>query len=206
MTSTSKNLHSDGVESVGGKQPQSVLRQHLILCGMMGAGKTSVGRKLSETLDVPFADTDERIVKREGRSVPELFNEGEAFFRRCERSTILNVLNEPPSVISLGGGSLQDAEFTQQLRLAGFLVFLDTPLDVILERIGHLEGRPLLNGDASQESQDGSTALAARKAKIEQLMSARRPLYEMAHIRVEITKALSVDQIAQMIVKRIHDE
>ncbi len=120
----------------------------LALWGMMGTGKTTVGRYLAAFLDIPFTDLDREIVRRTGRSIPEIFRiEGETAFRRLERETLRAVLERMGSagLLSLGGGTLLPAENREMLAQAGFqVVVLDAPLSVLQKRLQDQRDRPLL--------------------------------------------------------------
>jgi len=121
----------------------------LALWGMMGTGKTTVGRLLSRFLGIPFLDLDREIVRRTGRFIPEIFREeGEEAFRRLEKETLLTVLERmgPAGLLSLGGGTLLSVENREALARAGFrVIVLDAPLAVLKKRLEGRKDRPLFS-------------------------------------------------------------
>lgn len=139
---------------------------HLVLIGMMGAGKSTVGRLLAERRGQPFADTDDEIERRTGMSVAALFAErGEAGFRRIEAEVLADLLAAGrPAVLSCGGGVVTGAANREILGERATVVWLTAPVDVLARRVGDGRTRPLL-GD------DPEAALAA-------LLDERRPCFE----------------------------
>ncbi len=119
---------------------------HLFLVGMMGSGKTTVGRLCARALDRPFVDLDDRVERRSGRTVGAVFaEEGEEAFRRLESEALGEVASSPvPSVVACGGGVVLDAANRGLLRAAGVVVWLRAPAELLAGRVGLGEGRPLL--------------------------------------------------------------
>jgi shikimate kinase len=147
----------------------------LLLAGMMGAGKSSVGKLLAARLGRPFIDTDDRIAARAGRSLPEIFaGEGEAGFRARERA-VLAELPESGAVIALGGGAPVADENRRLLRGKGVLVWLDARPETLAQRVGEAAGRPLLAG------LDGP----GRTERLRHLREERASAYAGADLRVE---------------------
>jgi shikimate kinase len=169
-------------------RPESPVRA-VFLVGFMGAGKTTVGRLLAESLGWRFEDLDDRIRAREGRSIPEIFAQsGEAEFRRCELAALRELLAElrfgPPTVAALGGGAFAQAKIIDLLEQSGNLtVFLDAPLEELWRRCTS-DGveRPLLR----------------QRSEFEQLYQKRRPYYLRAQLRVD-TASRSPDKIVEEI-------
>ncbi|MCU1456816.1 MAG: shikimate kinase [Actinomycetia bacterium] len=121
--------------------------RHLVLVGMMGAGKTTVGRACAQSLERPFVDTDDLVSANAGGvSVAELFElEGEAGFRAREKEAVADACASPvPVVIACGGGAIVDADNRRRLRTSGFVVWLQAPTDELHRRVGPDSGRPLL--------------------------------------------------------------
>lgn len=120
-----------------------------MLVGLMGVGKTTVGRLCAERLGRPFVDTDDVVEALAGLAVPEIFaTGGELRFRELERQAVADVCNGPePLVIACGGGAVLDAENRRRLGDAGYVVWLRAPAAVLQGRVGGGEGRPLLSGD-----------------------------------------------------------
>lgn len=165
----------------------------IALCGMMGSGKSAIGRRVALLLDRPFVDLDALIEERAEMSISRIFEtEGEAAFRKWERDTLGQLLHSQANIIGLGGGSLQNQSVLQELKKTAFLCFIDTPLDVILERVQRNTNRPLLlneKGDLKSETQILSF--------LQQLYEARLPLYEQAHVRYVPRPGNSIQDSAQ---------
>src|SRR3954467_7633458 len=106
------------------------------LVGMMGAGKTSIGKRLATRLEVPFADADHEIESAAGMTVAEIFAKyGEPEFRRLERSVIARLLGETPQVLATGGGAYMDDGTRAMMRTRAFSIWLKAPIDVLLGRV-----------------------------------------------------------------------
>lgn len=127
----------------------------IFLCGMPGSGKTSIGRKLAELAGLPFYDTDRIVETEEGCTVAELFfKKGEAYFRKKEETVIAELASGVPAVISLGGGALEFGETLKTVLEKGILVWIDTPIPVLVTRLWVDATRPLLrNADGSLRTQ-----------------------------------------------------
>src|SRR3569833_1449300 len=152
------------------------LRKTVALVGMMGAGKTSIGRRLSARLDVPFADADHEIETAAGMAVSEIFAKyGEPEFRRLERCVIARLLNDPPQVLATGGGAYMDESTRTAMRERAFTIWLKAPVDILLGRVRNRQGpdnvtgqtRPLLSTDYP-------------RGTLEMLLDVREPVYAMA--------------------------
>jgi shikimate kinase len=147
----------------------------IYLIGLMGVGKSTVGRLLAARLGRRFCDSDQEIESRCGRTIAAIFaEEGEAGFRRLEAETIAALSNEG-TVIALGGGAITPAGAVERLLEVGDLVYLEAPVEILAERIGDASNRPLLAGlDAD-----------ARLRRLRDLLEERRPLYERATWRID---------------------
>ncbi len=158
----------------------------IVLVGLMGAGKTCIGRLLARRLDLAFADADEEIVKAASRSIQDIFSTyGEAAFRAGERRVMKRLLDGGPKVLASGGGAFIDAETRAQIRGRATSVWLRAELDVLLARTIGRPGRPLL--DTSDP-----------RAVLEALIAQRYPIYAEADIVVDTTneeKVLTVERI-----------
>jgi shikimate kinase len=122
---------------------------HVVLIGMMGAGKTTVGRRLARRLRRPFLDSDERIEAEVGRTVAQIFaDEGEPAFRRVEADVLRTMLDEPaPAVIAAAGGAVLDAANRERMRASGTVVWLRADPTALAERVRSGTHRPLLDDD-----------------------------------------------------------
>ena len=128
-------------------------QRSIALVGLMGAGKSSVGRRLARRLGVPFLDSDAEIERAAGIGIAEIFERfGEARFREGERRAIARLAEGPPCVIATGGGAFVDAGTRALLLERCTAVWLDADLDTLTERVSRRGGRPLLNGRPPREA------------------------------------------------------
>jgi shikimate kinase len=124
----------------------------IVLVGMMGAGKSTVGRKLAQLLDLPFADADEEIEQAAQLSVGEIFERfGEDYFRDGERRVVARLLESGPSVVATGGGAFVQPETRALILDRGIAVWLDSDVQTLVERVGRRDTRPLLRGGDPEE-------------------------------------------------------
>lgn len=158
----------------------------VFLTGFMGSGKTTVGRLLSDRLELPFIDLDREIELRAGKSVKEIFEAGgEALFRRLEQEALAAAVGRPEAVIATGGGTVTVERNVRLLDEGGVSVWLDPPFSVISERIGGLgkEDRPLF--------QTETQAL--------ELYRRRLPAYRRAAIRMAVDAGEAPEEVAARI-------
>jgi shikimate kinase len=122
------------------------LRRTVVLVGLMGAGKSAVGRRLAKALGAPFADADEEIVAAAGMTIPDIFAAyGEAEFRELERRVVARLLAGRPAVLALGGGAFIDPQTRARVKAGGCSVWLRADLDTLVARTARKKGtRPLL--------------------------------------------------------------
>ena len=148
--------------------------ERVFLVGPMGAGKSTLGRRLAEALGLEFLDSDQEIERRTGVDIPRIFDvEGEAGFRSRESALIDELSQRPGVVLATGGGAILNPDTRQRLRSRGTVVYLRTPVQRQFERTRHDRSRPLLATDD-------------RRARLEALMRERGPLYEeAAHVIVD---------------------
>ncbi len=145
----------------------------IVLVGLMGAGKTSIGRRLAEKLDLPFVDADVEIEKAAGKSIPDIFaDHGEAHFRDGERRVIARLLENGKQVLATGGGAFMNPETRSAIKSGSVSVWLKADLDVLLKRVAKRGGRPLL------ENRDPAEVL-------QNLINIRYPVYAEADVTVE---------------------
>ncbi|MGN6358666.1 MAG: shikimate kinase [Novosphingobium sp.] len=125
----------------------------IALVGMMGVGKSSVGKRLAAALGVPFVDADEEIEKAAKLTIPEIFEQfGEAEFRDGERRVIARLIDGTPKVVATGGGAFVNAETRALILAKAITVWLDSDIDTLLERVGRRNNRPLLQQGNSRET------------------------------------------------------
>jgi shikimate kinase len=166
------------------------MAKHITLVGMMGSGKSSVAPLIAARLKRPVIEVDTLIEKQEKMPISEIFiAKGEAYFRRVECAMITSLLNQPPSVFSLGGGAFV-WEFTRQLLLARTVVFyLSASVEVLVSRLQSVTAsRPLLNTPGIDLNQT-----------VREMLERRGAYYGMAHYRVE-TDFHSPDDVAKSIM------
>ena len=144
----------------------------IFLCGLMGSGKSTVGRVLASKIGVPFVDLDEEIERKAGKTVSEIFAmQGEARFRELERLVLMDCIECDTGVFALGGGALQSREIAEQVADAGTLVYLETSVDVLAERLLGDDSRPLLQGsvEPEQESHQPDKKTVQKEAKTREI-------------------------------------
>ena len=164
---------------------------HLLLVGLMGAGKTTVGQRCAELLDRSFVDTDSLVEANTGITVVEIFErDGEAHFRALERDAVADACVSPaPLVIACGGGAVLDPDSRRALHAAGLVVWLQASPAVLGARVGSAADRPLLGGP------NGT------KATLERLATLRAPAYEAAADVIVDTEGRTVDEVAAAVIE-----
>ncbi|MDP9073113.1 MAG: shikimate kinase [Actinomycetota bacterium] len=168
------------------------MADRILLIGMMGAGKSSVGRLVAARLTWAHLDSDERIQKRTGRTVPQIFAErGEAAFRAEEAQVLAEaVTGSEPCVVSVAGGAVLSADNRRLLRSGGLVVWLRAELPTLATRVGRAEGRPLLNRDPLED--------------LTRLYTERRPLYQdLADVAIDVDH-ISPSDVADKVVAAHH--
>ncbi|MCZ8185157.1 MAG: shikimate kinase [Beijerinckiaceae bacterium] len=151
---------------------EALAGRHVVLVGLMGAGKTSVGRRLAQRLGLPFIDSDHAIEESARMTIPEIFAQlGEAEFRAGERKVIARLLGEPQQVIATGGGAFMDAETRARIREKAVSVWLKADLAVLMRRVQKRQNRPLLQ-------------TADPVATMQALIDKRYPVYAEADLSV----------------------
>lgn len=160
----------------------------VVLVGMMGAGKTAVGKELARMLSVPFLDSDEEIVAAAAMSIGEIFErDGEAFFRAREAEVIARLLRGRPGVLSVGGGAFLNSATRALISELGVSVWLKADLDLLWQRVRHKTTRPLLR-------------TANPRATLAELLDARAPEYAKADLVVEARPSYAVADMAAAVL------
>jgi shikimate kinase len=178
----------DRVEEV----PAFVPPRTIVLVGLMGAGKSNIGRRIAQRLHLPFVDADAEIEAAAGETIEEIFeHHGEAAFREGESRVVSRLLEQPVHVLATGGGAFMDPQNRAKIRERGISVWLRADLEILLARVGRRGNRPLLKQDDPREV-------------LERLIALRYPVYAEADITVdsldgppEITAALVLEAIAR---------
>jgi shikimate kinase len=159
----------------------------IVLIGMMGAGKSSVGRRLAARLGIPFVDADSEIEKAAGMTIPEIFSsQGEPYFRAGEARVIARLLEGGPQVLATGGGAFMNPDTRAAIRRKGVSVWLRATLDVLNRRIKRRNDRPLLKTADPVET-------------LRRLIDERYPVYGEADLTVE-SREVPHDTIVEEIV------
>lgn len=150
----------------------AVLNRPIVLVGLMGAGKSSVGRRLAQALDVRFVDSDTEIEDAAGLTIPEFFEKySEDEFRAGERRVIARLMSEGPCVLATGGGAYQSKESRDLIRQAGVTVWINADVATLWDRVRQKDTRPLLRTPDP-------------RGTLEALAKARYPIYALADIEV----------------------
>lgn len=161
------------------------LKKTVVLVGMMGAGKTAVGKALAAMLGVPFRDSDAAIEEAANRSIAEIFErDGEPFFRAKESQVIYRLLDEQPAVLSTGGGAFMSEANRKLISSKGVSVWLDVDMPLLWNRVRHKDSRPLLR------TPDPKSTLQA-------LYDVRVPIYALADLSVHAKPRYSIDDTAR---------
>ena len=162
----------------------------IVMVGLMGCGKSAVGRRLAAKLGLPFIDADEEIERAAGKSIEDIFAEhGEAHFRDGERKVIARLLRSGPQVLATGGGAFMSDETRQAIAESGISVWLQADLPVLMRRVAKRDNRPLLKTDDPE-------------AVMRELMDTRYPVYAKADITVE-SRDVPYDTIVADILERL---
>lgn len=169
-------------------------KQRLIfLCGMMGSGKSTVGKILAEKMDIPFIDVDEEIEKSSKMKISDIFAEkGEKSFRKIEKEHIIKAADSNEGIVALGGGALQNQKIIDYLKLKGLLIFLDASLSVLLNRVKNDNTRPILQNTDGSETAD----------RLKKLLKERGDFYRQSQITVD-AGSKPPDAVADTILKKI---
>ena len=174
------------------EQQNSQEAKSIVLVGLMGCGKTTVGRRLAARLRVPFVDADQEIEAAAGKSIPDIFEEhGEAHFRDREYRVIQRLLVGPAKVLATGGGAFMRAETRRAIAEAGVSVWLRAEFDVLMRRVRKRDNRPLLQ-TANPEN------------TMRELIAQRYPIYAQADFVVE-SRDVAHDVVVDDIVRVLDD-
>ena len=165
-------------------------KRAIVLVGLMGAGKTSVGRRLAEKLDLPFVDADQEITVAAGKSIPDIFaDHGEDYFREGERRVISRLLDNGAQVLATGGGAYMNGETRDRIRNHGLSVWLKADLELLMKRVAKRNDRPLLKQD--------DPAMVLKR-----LIDLRYPVYGLADVVVE-SRDVQHGQMVNDVIKSI---
>ncbi|MDA0238874.1 MAG: shikimate kinase [Proteobacteria bacterium] len=173
------NLYGD----IGSRLPAG---KFVVLVGLMGAGKTHIGKRLAVEINRPFVDSDDEIELAAGSTIPEIFKRfGEDYFRDGERRVIRRIFEGQPAVMATGGGAFMDAETRKLIAAKGISIWLRAEIDILVKRTSRRNDRPLLKNADSEVT-------------LKQLMAKRYPVYAEADVIVDI-----VEESAAANMKRV---
>jgi shikimate kinase len=165
-------------------------QRSIVLVGLMGAGKTAIGRKIATALGLAFIDSDQEIEDVSRMSIPELFElYGEPEFRALEQRVIARVLEGGPQILSTGGGAYMNAHTREAIASNAVSVWLKADLDLLMERVSKKQNRPLLKNDNP-------------RAVLERLMNERYPVYALADLTV-VTRDERKEVIAAEVIEAL---
>lgn len=167
------------------------LQKTVVLVGMMGAGKTAVGKSLAAALDVPFLDSDEEIVKAANMSIAEIFErDGEAFFRQRETEVITRLLKEERGILSTGGGAYLSELNRNVIAKEGYALWLKADLNLLWARVRHKNTRPLLQTENPFQT-------------LKSLYDDRVPSYQKAEMIVEGHPDFSIEDMRDAVLEKL---
>jgi shikimate kinase len=165
-------------------------KRNLVIVGLMGAGKSAIGKLVAQYLGIPFVDSDHEIERVSRMTVPELFEAyGEPEFRKLEQRVIKRLLRTGPRVLSTGGGAFMNAETRAAVSENGLSLWLDADLDILWERVIKRDNRPLLKTENPKKT-------------LEDLMIARYPTYATAHLTVK-SRDIRKDAMAHEVIAAV---
>jgi shikimate kinase len=168
------------------------LDKPIVLVGLMGAGKTTIGKRLAARLGIRFVDTDSEIEAAAGHTVTEIFEKfGEAEFRSGERRVIARLLTSEPQVLATGGGAFLDSETRGNIKQAAYSIWLNADIDLLVERVQRRNTRPLLKKGDPREI-------------LNRLLAERGPIYAEADLSVNSDSGPH-ENVVDHIIKALND-
>jgi shikimate kinase len=179
--------HSNGTAAPDPALLAALGTRSVVLVGMMGAGKSSIGRRLATRLNIPFVDADSEIEKAAGMSIPDIFaTRGEPDFRAGEARVIARLLDGGPQVLATGGGAFMNPDTRAAIAAKGLSIWLNADFETLMRRIKRRHDRPLLHTDDPA-------------ATLQQLIDVRYPVYGLADFTVQ-SREVPHDKIVDEIV------
>lgn len=171
---------------------QALADRTIVMVGMMGCGKSAIGRRLATALELRFVDADDEIEKAAGMSINDIFAQlGESHFRDGERRVISRLLDSGPQVLSTGGGAFMSEETRARVKEVGMSVWLRAELPILMRRVMRRDNRPLLKTPNPE-------------ARMRELLELRNPIYALADITVE-SREVAHDVIVGEILTKLVD-
>jgi len=175
-------------------------KRNLVLVGLMGAGKSAIGKLVASELGIPFIDSDHEIERVSRMTIPELFEKyGEPEFRKLENRVIKRLLRSGPRILSTGGGAFMNGDTRASIKSAGLSLWLDADLETLWERVIKRDNRPLLKTENPKQT-------------LENLMIARYPTYALSDLAVksrdvkkDIVAAEVIAAVASLAAENVHE-
>jgi shikimate kinase len=178
--------------TVTAERNKQVIRRSIVLVGLMGAGKSTVGRRLAREIGAPFIDSDTAIAEAAECSISDIFEiYGETMFRDLEQRVIIRLLSDVPQVIATGGGAFMNPEIRAEIKAKALSLWLRADINVLVERVSRRNTRPLLEG-------------GDKRAILTRLMNDRGPVYNMADIVVD-NNINDHDKVVEEILKQLKE-
>jgi shikimate kinase len=197
VTPSSKSAAAERLEPIETRIARLLSGRALVMVGMMGAGKSSVGRRLASRLSMPFVDADTEIEKAANATITDIFERhGEAYFRDGERRVIQRLLDGQPKVLATGGGAFVHPETRAAIKANAISIWLKADREVLMSRVKRRSNRPLLKTDDPA-------------AVIERLIEERAPYYAEATIHVQsrdVAHDIVIDDILAALADYLHGE
>jgi shikimate kinase len=197
VTPSSKSAAAERLEPIETRIARLLSGRALVMVGMMGAGKSSVGRRLASRLSMPFVDADTEIEKAANATITDIFERhGEAYFRDGERRVIQRLLDGQPKVLATGGGAFVHPETRAAIKANAISIWLKADREVLMSRVKRRSNRPLLKTDDPA-------------AVIERLIEERAPYYAEATIHVQsrdVAHDVVIDDILAALADYLHGE
>lgn len=186
---TKVNAKMDNFENPQTDQSVRRLRATVVLVGMMGSGKTAIGRAMALKLGVAYVDSDAEIEAAANATIGEIFaRSGEPFFRNREAEVIERLLQSAPCVLSTGGGAFLEERNRTVIFKHGVSIWLDANIDLLWERVRHKDTRPLLRTNDPLKT-------------LREIFEDRTPIYQMADLRVEAKPEFSIDYMTDEVLR-----
>ena len=183
-----KRNENNGAQAMTDRKMRYELGRTVVLVGLMGCGKTAIGRALAAKLDAPFVDSDAEIETAANATIAEVFErDGEAFFRDREAEVIARLLRGAPCILSTGGGAFLAERNRAAISRDGVSVWLNADLDLLWDRVRHKNTRPLLR-------------TADPRATLAGLFAQRRSVYELADLNVRSERAYSIADMTDRVI------
>jgi shikimate kinase len=192
----SKHVHSIAADGVSAAHLSAAIGRPIALVGLMGVGKSSVGKRLAKRLRLPFVDADDEIEAAHDLSIAEIFEKyGEDYFRDGERRVIARLIDGEPKVVATGGGAFCDAETRRLIKQRALSIWIDADINTLVARVSRRDSRPLLRGRDP-------------RAVLTDLARARNPFYAEADLKVlsgQASPETMVERIAQAIANHAEE-